>query len=70
MVLMEPSAEGSLRRAAWRGRGHAAQLLERPVATSRFLASMLLWRLYSSAVGRLAPEAVRALLVEAGFFPA
>jgi len=65
VALMEPSDEGSLLRAGVRGLTHVGELLRRPWHASRHAASMVTWRLYGAAVGRLSPPAVRALLAAA-----
>ncbi|RME70011.1 MAG: class I SAM-dependent methyltransferase [Planctomycetota bacterium] len=67
LVLMEPNARGSLLTAAQRARAHAGELLRRPSAALRFVASMVLWRTVSGAAGRIEPEQARRLLTEAGF---
>ncbi len=67
VAFMEPSQRGSLRRAAGRGLLHAGELLRRPLDATRHAASMVSWRLYGAAVGRLAPERLTALLEAAGF---
>lgn len=68
ILLMEPSAEASLARAAQRSRRGVVRALGRtPVSALRFGVSMLLWRAWSGAAGRLTPQRVRALLTSAGF---
>lgn len=67
VAFMEPSAAGSLRRAALAGLRSAGELLRRPVDAGRHAASMLTWRLYGAAVGRLAPGRLEGLLRDAGF---
>lgn len=67
VAFMEPCQAGSLRRAARRGLRHAGELLRRPWDAGRHAASMVSWRLYGAAVGRLAPERLTALLEQAGF---
>lgn len=67
VAFMEPSQRGSLRRAARLGLAHAGELLRRPWDAGRHAMSMLTWRLYGAAVGRLAPARLTALLTEAGF---
>lgn len=66
VAFMEPSDEGSLLRAGLRGLNHLAEWRRRPWHASRHAASMVTWRLYGAAVGRLSPLVVRALLAAAG----
>lgn len=67
VAFMEPNERGSLRRAAVRGVAHAGELLRRPLDAGRHAWSMLSWRIYGQLVGRLAPERLEALLLDAGF---
>lgn len=67
VAFMEPSQLGSLRRAAVRGLRHAGELVRRPWDAGRHAASMVTWRVYGAAVGRLAPDRLAALLSDAGF---
>lgn len=67
VAFMEPSARGSLRRAARGGLAHAGELLRRPWDAGRHAASMLTWRAYGALVGRLDPERLCDLLGQAGF---
>ncbi|MCO5169387.1 MAG: class I SAM-dependent methyltransferase [Planctomycetes bacterium] len=67
VAFMEPSAAGSLRRAALAGLGSAGELVRRPLDAVRHAASMVTWRLYGAAVGRLAPARLERLLRDAGF---
>jgi ubiquinone/menaquinone biosynthesis C-methylase UbiE len=65
LVLMEPARDGSLLSAA---RGALPDLragLREPRTATRFAASMLLWRLFSSLAGRLTPELARSLFAGA-----
>ena len=67
LVLMEPRAGGSLLEAAsavgprWRGASTT------PWQASRFVASLVLWRLVSSNAGRMSPGLVEQLFAAAGF---
>jgi len=67
LVLMEPRARGSLAAAAWRSRRHARALVAAPLATLRFVASMVAWRVVSQLKGRLSPARVEPLVRAAGF---
>lgn len=67
LVLMEPSADGSLPRAALSAVPQAGEIARRPFDVPRFAASMVLWRLVSVAAGRLDPARVDRLFGEAGF---
>ncbi len=67
LVLMEPAATGSLRRAALRAAPKAPLLWRRPLDTPRFLTSMVLWRTVSAAAGRLDPHRIARLFDDAGF---
>lgn len=68
VAFMEPSQEGSLLRAGLRAAPDAAsELARRPWDAGRHAASMVTWRLYGAAVGRLEPGVVRRLLEQAGF---
>lgn len=67
VAFMEPSQRGSLRRAAVGSLRHAGELLRRPWDAGRHAASMLTWRLFGAAVGRLAPDRLAGLLADAGF---
>lgn len=66
LVLMEPSRRGSLVTAGIGAVGRLPQLGRQPLAASRFLASMVLWRLVSGAAGRLDPVQVERLFLDAG----
>ena len=62
---MEPARDGSLLSAA---RGALPDLragLREPRTATRFAASMILWRLFSSLAGRLTPELGRSLFAGA-----
>lgn len=68
LALMEPHAGGSLRRAARSaGAALAGGVGLRPLAGLRFASSMVLWRAYSAAVGRLTVGRLEDLLRAAGF---
>ncbi|MGM0574361.1 MAG: class I SAM-dependent methyltransferase [Myxococcota bacterium] len=67
LVLMEPSAGGSLPRAAMTARVALPAVRADPIAAARFAASMVGWRVASLVSGRLAPARLIALLREAGF---
>lgn len=68
LLLMEPNREGSLWRAArGLGRGHAAVALGRPIASGRFVASMVMWRLFGRAARWPCAGELTALLTGAGF---
>lgn len=66
LVLMEPSRHGSLVAAGIGAVGRLPQLVRQPWTTSRFLTSMMLWRLVSGAAGRLEPGQVERLFRAAG----
>jgi ubiquinone/menaquinone biosynthesis C-methylase UbiE len=66
LVLMEPSASGSLRRAARPIRRTAREALRRPWHASRFVTSMALWRLASARAGRMSPPLIERLFRDAG----
>lgn len=66
LALLEPSAGGSLRRAAGVAMAHAGAAARRPLDAARMAAAMCLWRVYSGAVGRFEPAALEQLLREAG----
>ena len=67
LVFMEPARGGSLTAAAREASTAAGELWRRPLAASRFTASMVAWRLVSGVAGRLDEAEVRRLFTEAGF---
>jgi len=68
LLLMEPNGSGSLLGAARElERNHAGHLWQRPLTSTRFLASMLFWRLFGRASRCRPPEELRSLLEAAGF---
>jgi ubiquinone/menaquinone biosynthesis C-methylase UbiE len=70
LVLLEPSRRGSLRRAAAHALGRGGAALQQPVAATRFVTSMVVWRVYSGLRGRLDPQRVEGWLTSSGFVQA
>ncbi len=66
LLLMEPNQAGSLPKAAWRARHHARRLVQAPITTTRFVASMVLWRVVSGRAGRLSRAELARQLPAAG----
>ena len=66
-IFMEPAAGSSLLRAAGEGATAWRRILREPGASARFAASMVGWRMFSAAHGRLSPQSAGALLEGAGF---
>ncbi len=66
LALLEPSAEGSLRRAAGAALARAGDAARRPWDAARMATAMCVWRVYSAAVGRFEPAALGQLLERAG----
>ncbi len=68
LVLMEPNRDGSLLRAAFAARGRINELVRHPIDAGKFTTSMVSWRIVSGqhSVGRMWPEQVEELFVEAG----
>lgn len=65
--LMEPNADGSLRRAARAAAPHTLTTLrQRPGSAVRMAVAMCAWRVYSDAVGRLDPVELTPQLEQAG----
>lgn len=68
LLLMEPNAGGTLRRATASLRlPWLATAARRPLSAFRFVASMLLWRFVSGRSGRLGDEQVQSLFRTTGF---
>lgn len=67
LILMEPSAHGSLASAALSAGAAWSEVLRTPSAAARFGTSMVLWRVAGRAAGRMSPELVRELFPAAGF---
>lgn len=66
LLLMEPNQTGSLPRAMWRARHHVRQLLRAPITSTRFVASMVLWRVVSGRAGRMSRAELARRLPDAG----
>jgi ubiquinone/menaquinone biosynthesis C-methylase UbiE len=67
LVFMEPSREGSLLTAGFGVANKARLLWEDPLSSSRFVSSMVLWRLVSGLKGRLSVPLLDRLFEDAGF---
>ena len=67
LVLMEPHARGSLPQAARASLGQLPEALRHPWSASRFVTSMVLWRVVSAGAGRLEAHELLDLFREAGF---
>ncbi len=65
LVALEPNAEGSLRRAT--GQAPLSGVANQPMATARFAASMILWRIVSATRGRISPDELVGYFRAAGF---
>ncbi len=66
LVLMEPAREGSLIAAARGALPGVVDGLRRPVSTGCFVASMVLWRVFSSVAGQITPPLIDELFTAAG----
>lgn len=66
LVLMEPARDGSLVAAARGALPGVADGLRRPISTGCFVASMALWRVFSSVAGQITPPLVDKLFTAAG----
>ena len=68
VVMMEPRADGSWKRAALRSVPHHLSTLSTQASSSaRLGASMTAWRVMSGAAGRMSTTQMRALFEGAGF---
>ncbi|MEM7157959.1 MAG: class I SAM-dependent methyltransferase [Myxococcota bacterium] len=67
IVLLEPNREGSLVRAGMSTIDQRPQSRHSTTDLLRFASSMVGWRLFSKAAGRLSPQIVAPLMLEAGF---
>lgn len=67
LVFMEPARDASLLGAGAHALPHWRRLLDRPSEASRFLASMVLWRVASRQAGRMHPALIERLFGDAGF---
>ncbi|HGG57169.1 MAG TPA: methyltransferase domain-containing protein, partial [Nannocystis exedens] len=66
LVLMEPARDGSLVAAAQAALRGVWGALRRPLSTGSFVASMVLWRIFSSVAGQITPALVDELFTAAG----
>ena len=67
IVLLEPNRDGSLLQAGLSTAQAPPELHHSPTDLLRFASSMVGWRLFSKAAGRLSPELVAPLMATAGF---
>ncbi len=67
LVLLEPSAGGTLPQAALASMGQLPRALRHPWQASRFVTSMVLWRVVSLGAGQLEPQQLLDLFRDAGF---